>query len=77
MNTAVSFDGVLALVSLGLVWVHGRKSSAVAIAGVVLCVAATLGSLRFADILVLPGLHQFASALGATVALPLLALVVL
>lgn len=77
MNTAALFDGLLALAAFGLVAQHGRRVTAVAIAGCVLGGAAALGSLRFAEILVLPGLHQFTSALGATVALPLLALVVL
>lgn len=74
MNTAALFDGMLALVAFGLAAVHGRRVTAVGLAGCVLGAAATLGSLRFADVLVLPGLHQLASALGATVALPLLAL---
>ena len=76
MNTAALFDGVLALVAFGLAAVHGRRVTAIGLAGSVLGAAAALGSLRFAEVLVLPGLHQLASALGATVALPLLALVV-
>jgi len=77
MNTAAGCDALLALVALGLALVQGRRVSAVGIAGSVLAAAAVLGSLRFAAVWVVPGLHQLASALGATVALPLLAAVAL
>lgn len=74
MNAAALFDGVLALVAFAVA-VYGGRSAAVRLGAVLLGCAAALGSLRFSGLLVLPELHQFASALGGAVGLPLLAIV--
>ena len=77
MNTAAVCDGLLALVALALAWQWGGRYPALRLAGLILAAAATLGSLRFSGLLPMPALHQFLSALGAAVALPLLACVVI
>lgn len=77
MNAAAFLDGLLALVAFALAVRAGRGLAAVRLGAVLLGMAAALGSLRFSGVLPLPALHQFASALGAGVALPLLAVVVL
>lgn len=77
MNSAAFFDGLLALVAFWLAAVPGRRCTAVRLAALLLGCAATLGSLRFYGVPGLVELHQFASALGAAVALPLLGSVAL
>ncbi len=69
-------DGVLALVCL---WLLSRASLplGVRIAAGTLGLAAVLGVLRFSGLYPIPQWHQFVSLLGASAALPLLAVAVL
>jgi len=76
MNWPALFDGILALVALGLACISAPNMPALRMACVILGAAAVLGTLRFSNLLPLPGLHQFVSMLGAAVGLPLLAIAV-
>lgn len=73
MNAAAGWDALLVLCAFALAWQAGRRAPAIRLGGALLAFAAALGSLRFSGLLPLPTLHQLASALGAAVALPLLA----
>ena len=77
MNWQAGLDGLLMLVALWAALGPARAMPAAQLACVVFAAAALLGTLRFSGLLPLPQLHMFASALGASVAMPLLAATVL
>lgn len=77
MNTAAACDGLLAVVSLWVALHGARDWPGARLGALILACAAVLGTLRFSEVLPLPALHQFVSALGAGVSLPLLAIAVI
>jgi hypothetical protein len=74
MNWLAFFDGLLAATALWIAVSKRGTRPALALASMLLGMAALLGSLRFSGLLALPEWHQFFSMLGASAALPLLAL---
>ncbi|MSQ72426.1 MAG: hypothetical protein EXR27_14210 [Betaproteobacteria bacterium] len=77
MNWQASLDGLLMLVALWAALGPTRAMPAAQLGCLLFAVAAMLGTLRFSGLLSLPQLHQFMSALGASVAMPLLATAVM
>ncbi len=77
MNWQAGLDGLLMLVALWAALGPARAMPAGQLGCLVLAAAALLGTLRFSGLLPLPQLHMFVSALGACVAMPLLAAAVL
>lgn len=77
MNWQAGLDGLLMLVAVWAALGPARAMPAGQLGCLVLAAAALLGTLRFSGVLPLPQLHLFVSALGACVAMPLLAAAVL
>lgn len=77
MNWQAGLDAVLMLVALSVALGPARSVPAARLGCALLALAALLGTLRFSGLLPLPQLHMFVSALGASVAMPLLAATVL
>ncbi len=73
MNWPAAMDAVLMLVALWTARGPARHLPAAQLGCLMFAAAALLGTLRFSGLLPLPPLHQFLSALGAGVAMPLLA----
>ena len=73
MNWQAGLDALLMLVALWAALGPARDMPAARLGCLVLAAAALLGTLRFSGVLPLPQLHMFVSALGACVAMPLLA----
>ena len=77
MNWQAGLDALLMVVALWAALGPARAMPAGQLGCLILAAAALLGTLRFSGVLPLPPLHMFVSALGACVAMPLLAAAVL
>ena len=77
MNWQAGLDGLLMLVAVWVALGPARAMPAARLACGLFAAAALLGTLRFSGLLPLPPLHMLVSALGACVAMPLLAATVL